>query len=330
MLVLLLLLKCCPLMKSLIQCQCFSICFSFCLWWFCCDSFGRARCFRVRVSSAIHSRYFWSGTTRLQVDKLQPNSTLLINLTACITHCGMYNLNRFRFQLPSPTGGAARVFFFPLQHLVSVDGVDLSSTAPDTWISRDSFFLSDILLFVFMVSLLARHHAQESKQRKFPNQRETASAMQSQQWSAHMHNTRISCYLCSSPFLFLSPCLSYSLVSSSSPSSLSCVSHFPPVFSRKLWFLSFFRFFLFCLYLIVLSFSFLFMSRLVSFLPLYPSLLPQYSSSFAYSSLWPFFFLLLFLLRLLLLLLLMIITSWTWADKKRKARRTGERDKEES
>ena len=245
MLVLLLLLKCCPLMKSLIQCQCFSICFSFCLWWFCCDSFGRARCFRVRVSSAIHSRYFWSGTTRLQVDKLQPNSTLLINLTACITHCGMYNLNRFRFQLPSPTGGAARVFFFPLQHLVSVDGVDLSSTAPDTWISRDSFFLSDILLFVFMVSLLARHHAQESKQRKFPNQRETASAMQSQQWSAHMHNTRISCYLCSSPFLFLSPCLSYSLVSSSSPSSLSCVSHFPPVFSRKLWFLSFFRFFLF-------------------------------------------------------------------------------------
>lgn len=75
-------------------------------------------------------RFFWSGITRKQVSQFQPNSRATINLKACFTAPGIYDLNRFRFvvQPPANSGQPPSTFMIPAEYLVYVKGVQSSNT----------------------------------------------------------------------------------------------------------------------------------------------------------------------------------------------------------
>eukprot|EP00455_Lapot_gusevi_P000564 TRINITY_DN10259_c0_g2_i4.p1 TRINITY_DN10259_c0_g2~~TRINITY_DN10259_c0_g2_i4.p1 ORF type:complete len:134 (-),score=36.11 TRINITY_DN10259_c0_g2_i4:33-404(-) len=79
------------------------------------------RSFRVRNSSCVggQGRYYWLGITRHRCSALQVGHVADFSLRAVFTSTGIYNLNRFRFNL-EVEGAPPRVFFFPLQHLIHV------------------------------------------------------------------------------------------------------------------------------------------------------------------------------------------------------------------
>ncbi|KAI9912956.1 hypothetical protein PsorP6_005298 [Peronosclerospora sorghi] len=63
--------------------------------------------------------FFWTGVTRKRLPCFLPNSQVIINLKACFTRPGIYNLNRFRFVVQSG-GQSARVFMISTDYLVYV------------------------------------------------------------------------------------------------------------------------------------------------------------------------------------------------------------------
>jgi len=77
------------------------------------------RSFRQVLSPALRARYTWQGSTKCRVSELPAGQQCEIQLYACFTAAGVYNLNRFRFTVEVP-GRKPRVFFFPLQHLIHV------------------------------------------------------------------------------------------------------------------------------------------------------------------------------------------------------------------
>lgn len=78
-----------------------------------------ARSFKTQPSSALRCRYLWSGRTRLKITALKAQTAVRVPITARFFQPGVYNLNRFRFTVEQE-GQKPRVFFFPLQYLISV------------------------------------------------------------------------------------------------------------------------------------------------------------------------------------------------------------------
>lgn len=84
-----------------------------------------AKAFKKSVSSNITGRYHWVGDTIKKVENLEAHATVTLWLSAMFVTPGHYNLNRFRLTVQDVdlTGGGKtkpRVFFFPVQHLISV------------------------------------------------------------------------------------------------------------------------------------------------------------------------------------------------------------------
>lgn len=77
------------------------------------------RKFQRLTDQNLRGRYFWTGCTRKRVAQLQAQQSVELELTATFFHPATYNLNRFQF-LVERDGSKPKLFFFPLQHLVSV------------------------------------------------------------------------------------------------------------------------------------------------------------------------------------------------------------------
>uniref|UniRef100_A0AAV1TJI4 Trafficking protein particle complex subunit 8 n=1 Tax=Peronospora matthiolae TaxID=2874970 RepID=A0AAV1TJI4_9STRA len=75
-------------------------------------------------------RFFWTGVCKKKLAHFSPNSQAMINLRACFTEPGIYNLNRFRFVVQStiPNGQSASIFMIPAEHLVYVRNPERVST----------------------------------------------------------------------------------------------------------------------------------------------------------------------------------------------------------
>jgi hypothetical protein len=80
---------------------------------------GARRQFRIVPNTNLRHRYLWMGTTKARVVALERQSITVLQLLACVTGPGQYNLNRFRF-ITEVGGKRPRTFFFPLQHLCNV------------------------------------------------------------------------------------------------------------------------------------------------------------------------------------------------------------------
>eukprot|EP00823_Brevimastigomonas_motovehiculus_P008275 TRINITY_DN7559_c0_g1_i1.p1 TRINITY_DN7559_c0_g1~~TRINITY_DN7559_c0_g1_i1.p1 ORF type:complete len:204 (+),score=33.90 TRINITY_DN7559_c0_g1_i1:40-612(+) len=80
------------------------------------------RAFRQVNSISLSSRYLWHGLTTTRVNDLKPNEITHLHLNASFFQPGHYNLNRFRFtvEICGSSSSKPRVFFFPLQHLITI------------------------------------------------------------------------------------------------------------------------------------------------------------------------------------------------------------------
>lgn len=73
--------------------------------------------------------FFWTGVTKKNVARFLPNNHVTIKLKACFIAPGIYNLNRFRFEVQSTTlGQPANVFMLPADYFVYV--MDPQDTGP--------------------------------------------------------------------------------------------------------------------------------------------------------------------------------------------------------
>jgi trafficking protein particle complex subunit 8 len=75
----------------------------------------------VPYSSLADTRcqFFWAGTTRHSVAKLEPDQHDIIHTSVCFTEHGVYSINRFRFVVVAPDRPPQHVYS-PLQHLVEI------------------------------------------------------------------------------------------------------------------------------------------------------------------------------------------------------------------
>jgi hypothetical protein len=82
---------------------------------------SKNRAFKMMASNNILRSYFWKGKTKFVVP-VSGKSTSRIDLAACFTGAGVYNMNRLKFIFPSGDreGQKFRTFFIPHQQFIHV------------------------------------------------------------------------------------------------------------------------------------------------------------------------------------------------------------------